>query len=201
MSALGIGSNHFVIAYDDAGGTIAARLWWMLDNLGHKGGVAVLDGGIPAWTAAGHPLGQSAPNYPPARLELARHWKNVTTRDELDERLGAVSLLDARAAERYRGEVEPIDPAGHINGYLGTDDRKPRARRPPETRRRAASALYRNGWRLPVVTYCGSGTSACHTTSMRIADCPTPSSTLVLLRLEPLGCRSPPGRTQPVLGA
>jgi len=56
MAALGIGTNSLVVAYDDSGGTIAARLWWMLDNLGHHGGAAVLDGGIAAWTAAGRPL-------------------------------------------------------------------------------------------------------------------------------------------------
>ena len=177
MSALGIGSNHFVVAYDDAGGTIAARLWWMLDNLGHKGGVAVLDGGIGAWTAAGHPLSQSAPNYPPATLELAQHWKNVTTRDELDERLGTVSLLDARAAERYRGEVEPIDPlAGHIPTAISaptTENLAPNGRlKPAAELRRRYSALA--GGR-PVVTYCGSGTTACHNSlSMRVAGMPDP---------------------------
>jgi thiosulfate/3-mercaptopyruvate sulfurtransferase len=177
MSGLGIGSNHFVVAYDDAGGTIAARLWWMLDNLGHKGGVAVLDGGIGAWTAAGHPLSQSVPNYPPARLELAQHWTNVTTRDELNERLGSVSLLDARAAERYRGEVEPIDPlAGHIPTAISaptTDNLAPNGHLKTAVElRRHYSALAGD---LPVVTYCGSGTSACHNSlSMRVAGMPDP---------------------------
>ena len=97
-AALGIGSKHFVVAYDDVGGTIAARLWWMLDNLGHKGGVAVLDGGIGAWAAAGHPLSQSVPNYPPAKLDLADNWSNVIEREDLAQRLGKVTLLDARAA-------------------------------------------------------------------------------------------------------
>jgi thiosulfate/3-mercaptopyruvate sulfurtransferase len=172
LESAGIGSNHLVVAYDDAGGTIAARLWWMLDNLGHRGGVAVLDGGIAAWAVAGLPLTQSLPDYPPARLELDDHWTNVIARDELARRLGSVTLLDARAPERYRGEVEPIDPvAGHIptavsaptTENLGPDGR---LKTPAELYRRY-SAMAGNG---SVVTYCGSGTSACHNSlSMRIA--------------------------------
>ena len=177
LGSLGIGSNHFVVAYDDVGGTIAARLWWMLDNLGHKGGVALLDGGIGAWTAAGHPLSQSVPGYPPAKLELADHWSNVTTRDELDQRLGTVTLLDARAPERYRGEVEPIDPAmGHIPTAISAptaDNLGPDGQLKAPTELRSRYSAMTNG--RPVVTYCGSGTSACHNSlSMRVAGLPDP---------------------------
>jgi thiosulfate/3-mercaptopyruvate sulfurtransferase len=131
MEELGIGNDHLVVAYDDTGGTTAARLWWMLDNLGHTR-VAVLDGGITAWTDAGHRLTQHVPGYPPTRLSLADRWRGVIDRAELADRLGSVTLLDARAPERYRGEVEPIDPAaGHIptavnaptGGNLGPDGR------------------------------------------------------------------------------
>src|SRR3954454_5549684 len=177
LGSLGIGSQHFVVAYDDVGGTIAARLWWMLDNLGHKGGVAVLDGGIGAWIAAGHALSAETPQYPPAQLDLAHEWKNVIERDELAHRLGRVSLLDARAPERYRGELEPIDPAaGHIPTALSapttdnllSDDHLKRGA--DLHRRYSAMAGDR-----PVVTYCGSGVSACHNSlSMRIAGLPDP---------------------------
>lgn len=177
LGALGIGAEHFVVAYDDAGGTMAARLWWMLDNLGHKGGVAVLDGGIGAWTAAGNPLSGSVPSYPPAQLELANHWSNVVEREDLAQKLGKVSLLDARAPERYRGEVEPIDPAaGHIPTALSaptTENIGPdgRLKRPAELRSHYSAMT--NG--RPVVTYCGSGTSACHNSlAMRLAGLPDP---------------------------
>ncbi|MDQ3938099.1 MAG: rhodanese-like domain-containing protein, partial [Chloroflexota bacterium] len=114
LESVGIGSDHFVVAYDDTGGTTAARLWWMLDNLGHDR-VAVLDGGLRAWIAAGQPLSRDEPTHPPAKLRLEDRWRNVIERDDLAGRLGTVTLLDARAPERYRGEVEPIDPAaGHI---------------------------------------------------------------------------------------
>src|SRR4029079_18610261 len=88
LGGLGIGSEHFVVAYDDAGGTMAARLWWMLDNLGHKGGGAVLDGGVKRWISAGHPLSRSVPEYPPAQLDLAHEWSHVIGRDDLAKRLG-----------------------------------------------------------------------------------------------------------------
>ena len=177
MGSLGIGSDHFVVAYDDAGGTIAARLWWMLDNLGHQGGVAVLDGGIGSWAAAGRPLSQSEPSYPPAELGLADNWTNVIERDELAASLGTLTLLDARAPERYRGEVEPIDPAmGHIPTALSaptTDNLAPGGHFKVSAELRARYSAMTDG--RPVVTYCGSGTSACHNSlAMRIAGLPDP---------------------------
>ena len=149
----------------------------MLDNLGHRGGVAVLDGGIGAWTAAGHDLTQSVAHYPPASLELANRWTSVIERDDLAASLADYALLDARAAERYRGEVEPIDPAaGHIPTALsaptsGNLDARGRFLPPSELRRRFESLAVGR----PVVTYCGSGTSACHNSlAMRIAGLPDP---------------------------
>jgi thiosulfate/3-mercaptopyruvate sulfurtransferase len=177
LEAAGIGSNHFVVAYDDAAGTIAARLWWMLDNLGHRGGVAVLDGGIDAWAAAGRPLSEAVPHYPRAGLELADHWTNVIERAQLAARLTDYALLDARAAERYHGEFEPIDPAaGHIPTALsaptaGNLDAANHFLPGSELRRRFESLAERR----PVVAYCGSGTSACHNSlAMRIAGLPDP---------------------------
>jgi thiosulfate/3-mercaptopyruvate sulfurtransferase len=177
LEAVGIGSQHFVVAYDDAGGTIAARLWWMLDDLRHGGGAAVLDGGLAAWLAAGLPLEQSVPQYPPAQLDLAAAWTNVIERDALAGRLGSVALLDARAPERYRGEFEPIDPqAGHIPTAVSaptaanlTDDG--RMLPPAELARRYAELADNR----PVVAYCGSGVTACHNSlAMRISGLPDP---------------------------
>ena len=118
LAALGIGRGHRVVAYDDAGGTVAARLWWMLDALGHPS-VAVLDGGISAWRAAGLPLTVDVPAHPPAEPVATpvpgSAWPRTIDRPTLAGRLRDVRLLDARAPERYRGEIEPIDRVpGHI---------------------------------------------------------------------------------------
>ena len=118
LAALGIGRGHRIVAYDDAGGTVAARLWWMLDALGHAD-VAVLDGGIAAWRAAGLPLTAEASAYLPAEPVATpgtgSAWPRTIDRSTLAGRLGEVRLLDARAPERYRGEIEPVDRIpGHI---------------------------------------------------------------------------------------
>jgi thiosulfate/3-mercaptopyruvate sulfurtransferase len=185
MAAAGIGTETFVVAYDDAGGWVAARLWWMLDNLGHRGGVAVLDGGWAAWLAAGLPVSTDVPVPVPApqTLRLRDRWSKVIARDELVERLGTLTLLDARAGERYRGETEPIDPvAGHIptalsapwDANLGADGRF----LPAAELRRRFEGLARGapaGAAAELVTSCGSGTSAAHhSLAMRIAGLPDP---------------------------
>jgi thiosulfate/3-mercaptopyruvate sulfurtransferase len=178
LEELGLATDDLVVAYDDQGGGIAARLWWMLDNLGHRGGVAVLDGGIGAWAAAGNELTTAPAVASPARLELGSEWHGVIERGELAARLGTLSLLDARAPERYRGEVEPIDPvAGHI----------PTALNSPTTLNLDPSGRFLDRANLgarfqevvapgrPVVTYCGSGTTACHNAlAMRLAGLPDP---------------------------
>ena len=176
LEALGIGDDSTVVAYDDAGGAVAARLWWMLDDLGHDD-VHVLDGGVPAWIAAGGPLTNEVPSLPPGRLTLRDHWTKVIDRDALTRRLraGDVSLIDARAPERYRGDVEPIDPApGHIPGAISrpfAGNLGPDARLlDPETLRARFDALPGT-----VVTACGSGINACHNAlAMRVAGLPDP---------------------------
>jgi thiosulfate/3-mercaptopyruvate sulfurtransferase len=178
LARLGVSSDDFIVAYDDAGGINAARLWWMLDNLGHRGGVAVLDGGIGAWQSAGLPLSTTAVNLPARRLVLAAEWRGVIDRSELAQRLGQVSLLDARSAERYRGDFEPIDPlAGHIPTAVSAptarnlaDDGHMLARE--ELRRRYGELAVAD---RPVVVACGSGTTACHNAlAMRLAGLPDP---------------------------
>jgi thiosulfate/3-mercaptopyruvate sulfurtransferase len=180
LGRIGIGSEHFVVAYDDAGGTVAARLWWMLDRLGHRGGVAMLDGGIGAWLEAGLPLDTQTPSYPPAELLLNEEWTGVIERGDLAARLGEIALLDARAPERYRGEVEPIDPAaGHIPTALNvpvSGNLKPDGLllSPAQLRDRFTQQV---GQGLDdAVLYCGSGTNACHhALAMRLAGLPDPT--------------------------
>jgi len=179
LEEVGIGDEHTVVAYDDVGGWVAARLWWMLDDLGHRS-VAVLDGGIAAWTATGLPLTREEPGYPPAGLSLRGSWGRVLDRDEVRAALGSLRLLDARAGARYRGEVEPIDAyPGHI----------PTAVSAPTDRNLAAdgrflspaelAARYRelgaDGSIGEVVVSCGSGVSATHDAlALRIAGLPDP---------------------------
>jgi thiosulfate/3-mercaptopyruvate sulfurtransferase len=166
MAELGFGSDDLVVAYDDAFGTIAARLWWMLDNLGH-GRVAVLDGGLKAWRDAGLPietgLGDAAA---PREMRLGTSWSGTVDADALAGQLDDVALLDARVAERYRGDVEPIDPrAGHIPTAVNAPARialadDGRFLAPDELAARLSSvAPAQKG----VVASCGSGVTACHT--------------------------------------
>jgi thiosulfate/3-mercaptopyruvate sulfurtransferase len=172
MGALGIGADDVVVAYDDGPGTVAARLWWMLDALGHRG-VRVLDGGLAAWRAAGLAIETGEGGVlPSTTLRLADDWPRVIDRDQLRERLGSVALLDVRAGERYRGEVEPVDPVpGHIptarNAPAGANTAPDgRLRSPEELRERFASLTDE----LPVVVSCGSGVTACQTVlAMRVA--------------------------------
>ena len=177
LESVGIGTDDVVVAYDDVGGTVAARLWWMLDNLGHRT-VFVLDGGIQAWVAAGNDLTTDEPRWPPASLSLRDHWRNVIDREELSGRLGEVTLLDARAPDRYRGDVEPIDPkAGHIPTALSAPaaaNLDPQGHLlPADQLRTRFSALASPG--RPFVTSCGSGTTACHhALAMRVGGLPDP---------------------------
>jgi thiosulfate/3-mercaptopyruvate sulfurtransferase len=180
LGLAGIGDGDLVVAYDDVGGWVAARLWWMLDVLGHPE-VAVLDGGIAAWEAAGGVLTTEIPDLPPATLHLAGAWTQVIDREDLRARLGSVVLLDARATPRYRGETEPIDPvAGHIptarnapiDGNLAAPNG--RFRGPAELAARFRD-LDADGSAGPVVTSCGSGVSAAHhALAMRVAGLPDP---------------------------
>jgi thiosulfate/3-mercaptopyruvate sulfurtransferase len=188
LGALGIGYGHRVVAYDDAGGTIAARLWWMLDALGHTR-AAVLDGGILAWRDAGLPLTADVRTLDAAApiADLPRTWPRTIPREQLGPRLGSLVILDARAPERYRGQIEPIDPvAGHIptavnaptETFLGEDGRflpaEALAARFAALGAANAAAGSAPGER-PVVVSCGSGVNACQLAlAMRATGLPDP---------------------------
>jgi thiosulfate/3-mercaptopyruvate sulfurtransferase len=165
MGQAGMAPGVPVVVYDRQAGMFAARTWWLVRWMGHEE-VALLDGGLPAWQAAGgtltteRPAARPAapyPDLPPAmpRIDAA----------QLQQRLREVLILDARAPERYRGDVEPLDPvAGHIPGALNRffkDNLQPDGRfKPAEQLRREFDALL-DGDR-PVVHSCGSGATACH---------------------------------------
>lgn len=177
LGELGFGSEDFIVACDDALGTIAARLWWMLDNLGHER-VALLDGGLKAWRAAGLPVSTEVPSVAPRTMRLASAWSNVVDREALIPMLPGITLIDARAAERYRGETEPVDPrAGHIPSAVNAPTRTTLDADgrllDPEALAGVFGAVAPA--ETPVVVSCGSGVNACHTAfAMRLAGRPDP---------------------------
>ncbi len=164
----GIAPASHVVVMDRQRGMYAARLWWMLRWLGH-GRVWVLDGGVPAWVAAGGELTAEptppptpAPAYPfgDATMAVVSAWN-------LAALPGTARLVDARAPERFRGEVEPLDPvAGHIPGALNrpfTDNLGADGRfKAPAELRGAFAALLGDVPPEAVVHQCGSGVTACH---------------------------------------
>jgi thiosulfate/3-mercaptopyruvate sulfurtransferase len=160
----GIGSASQVVVYDDASGAFASRLWWLLRWLGHEA-VAVLDGGWSAWVAESRPVTTQVPILAVGDFTARSHtdWV-VQARDLLQS--SPRKLFDARAPERFRGDVEPIDPvAGHIPGASNlpfADNLKDgRFRSPAALRERFASALDGTPPEEAIV-YCGSGVTACH---------------------------------------
>ena len=167
LGRAGITPSTRVVAFDAQGGTYAARLWWMLRWMGHEL-AAVLDGGVAAWTAAGGALTAEAQS-PAAALPYPERPPLAGTIDAnaLAAELGRVRLLDARAGERFRGEVEPLDKAaGHIPGAtnrffkdnLGTDGRF----KPAQQLRDEFAALLGANSSQATVHQCGSGVAACH---------------------------------------
>jgi thiosulfate/3-mercaptopyruvate sulfurtransferase len=178
LAALGIGDEHMVVAYDDTAGVAAARLWWMLRDLGHDA-VGLLDGGIAAWVAAGGTLETTVPAHARATLRLADRWRATIDRVSLRDRLGRVTLLDARARERYRGDSEPIDP---VAGHIPTARSLPAASlvdvdghllEPTVVRERFASVGADGP--APVVVSCGSGVTATQLAfAMHVAGLPDP---------------------------
>ena len=162
LGRLGVGPGSFVVAYDSAGGASASRLWWMLRSIGH-GRVAVLDGGYPAWVAAGQATTDVVPAASSGSYPAAPAWTGLVDADAVEQ--GAAfggTVVDSRSPERFRGDREPLDArAGHIPGAVN---------------RFHADNVGPDGLMLPVpqlaqqlaglganpIVYCGSGVTACH---------------------------------------
>ncbi|OWJ62082.1 3-mercaptopyruvate sulfurtransferase [Inquilinus limosus] len=166
MAALGIGNDSFVVCYDVHGLMSAARAWWMLRAFGHDG-VAVLDGGLPAWKAEGRPLESGVPTPVPARFTA--HVRPALVRSKAEVLAGTVgTVIDARARERFEGaapEPRPGLRGGHIPGALNLPfgellEPATKTLLPPEriAARFAAAGLPESG---PVTASCGSGITAC----------------------------------------
>ena len=168
IGALGIRPQTQVVAYDAQGGPYAARLWWLLRWLGHEA-VAVLDGGLPAWIAAGGAVDAAAAARHATTAPYPQRAALVSSidADALLARLGRVPLIDARAPERFRGEVEPLDTqAGHIPGALNRcfrDNLRADGRfKPAGALRDEFTPLLGEATPNAVVHQCGSGVTACH---------------------------------------
>ncbi|WP_277052245.1 sulfurtransferase [Zestomonas thermotolerans] len=165
----GIDDDSQIVLYDDGPGAFAARAWWLLAWLGKRDGVYLLDGGLNAWRAAQLPLTTEPPASRRGSFQGQPDERLVVTAEQLRQSLDepGLTLLDARALPRFRGEVEPIDPvAGHIPGALCaafTDNLGSDGRFLPADRLRQRFAELLAG-RSPegLVAYCGSGVTACH---------------------------------------
>jgi thiosulfate/3-mercaptopyruvate sulfurtransferase len=168
VAHLGITPETQVVAYDAQGGMYAARLWWLLRWVGHRA-VAVLDGGLAAWTQSGGAL-STEPAPPPAAgaaYPLGESLAPAIDAEALQRQLGRVRLIDARAGERFRGEVEPLDrQAGHIPGAshrffkdnLQADGRF----KPAEQLAQEWQHVLGRSAASQVVHQCGSGVTAAH---------------------------------------
>lgn len=168
LGAWGVTNTSQIVIYDDASGAIAGRLWWLLRCLGHEK-VAILDGGLPNWQKLVYPVTTYLPKIIPAIYRPYIDTGSVLSTIEVENGLaqGAIKLLDARTAERFRGEHEPIDPvAGHI----------PKAVNRPFQLNLDVQGLFLTAGELreqfncllhqtpgtEVVHMCGSGVTACH---------------------------------------
>ena len=167
LQSVGFANDMQAVVYDRQGANYCARLWWMLKWAGHQA-VAVLDGGLQAWQAAGEPVISGSESVAPRPdFALSPELATLTTTATVTARLGrpGQTLIDARGAPRYRGEVEPLDPvAGHIPGALnrafglniGADGKF----KPAEQLRAEFEQLLAGRAPATVVHLCGSGVSA-----------------------------------------
>lgn len=162
MRRAGVSDERPVVVYDDWQGRAAARCWWLLRWAGHRD-VRVLDGGLGAWVAAGHPVTTDADGVHPGDFTTRPGRLPTIAVDQVLALVERGVLIDARNPERYRGEVEPVDPvAGHIPGAVnvptGANLRDDGTFRSPEELREVyAAAAGRE-----VAAYCGSGVTATH---------------------------------------
>lgn len=169
LEGWGISNDTQVVAYDYANSALAARLWWMLRWMGHER-VAVLDGGIAAWSAAGGELQTTVPQFKKSVFNATPKLENVATTEEISAALAAgteMNLVDAREAARFFAQTEPIDTvAGHVPGAINY----------PLSRNLNSDGTWRSATELarvwkdvldgrpiaPLIAMCGSGVTACH---------------------------------------
>jgi thiosulfate/3-mercaptopyruvate sulfurtransferase len=163
----GVTNTSKIIAYDDVGGQFASRLWWLARWIGLHD-VSLLDGGISKWVADGHALSRDVPVPKPAALRGHADPLMALNADEVEAglKIASTTLIDARAPERYRGEVEPIDPvAGHIAGaknrFYKENLNADLTMRAPAEIKAAFASMMNAPHAHEVVHQCGSGVTAC----------------------------------------
>jgi len=168
LGSWGIGPETQVVAYDDRGGMIAGRLWWLLRWLGHEQ-VAVLDGGFPAWVAAGHPVTDEVTSPKPKSFFPEIQSEMVFTADDVLQHFGdtGYKLVDSRAPERYRGEQEPLDPVagcipGAVNYFWGNNLDNNGHMQLKQVLQGRFESLFGGIPAQQVTFYCGSGVTAAH---------------------------------------
>ena len=172
LASLGLRDGRQLVAYDDHGGVWASRLWWLARWLGHAE-VAVLDGGLSAWTRAGYPIARG-PDSPAATATPGTLSARTSLAPSVDAQavlsgIGQVGhqVVDARASERFRGETEPLDPvAGHIPGAINrpqSQNLRPNGQfKPAQALAEEFRTLLGPRAASQVIHSCGSGISACH---------------------------------------
>jgi thiosulfate/3-mercaptopyruvate sulfurtransferase len=170
LSRAGIDSSKQVVAYDQNNGMWASRLWWLLHWLGHDA-AAVLDGGIDKWITEGRPITADPPSVRPARFVAMTPRPVISSADILRDlsshSSNPLTIIDARAPERFRGDIEPLDPvAGHIPGAInrpyGANLTPQQTFKPAELLRAEFEAQLDGAPSSSVVHQCGSGVTACH---------------------------------------
>lgn len=166
LAGIGWSEDKLLVSYDEGPNAIAVRLWWLMRYFGKR--AALLDGGLAAWRAAGLKLESGAPDLAPTPVpNLEANGDMVVSTSELVAAEGQFLVVDARASERFRGEVEPLDTkAGHIPGsvnhpFASNVQINGRFRDPLELRRELSERVGKKDWKN-VVHSCGSGVTACH---------------------------------------
>lgn len=167
LASKGVASGRRVVAYDDVGGQYAARLWWMCRWIGWSD-VAVLDGGLPKWLTEGRDLSRDEPRPEAGEVSVNLQSDWLVAVDEVERATADSSgqVIDARAPERYRGEVEPLDPvAGHIPGavnvFFKANLKTDLTMRDSAELRERWSAELKGRQPDKIVHQCGSGITAC----------------------------------------
>jgi thiosulfate/3-mercaptopyruvate sulfurtransferase len=181
LSRAGIDASKQVVAYDQNNGMWASRLWWLLHWLGHDA-AAVLDGGIDKWIAEGRPITADRPSVQSARFVAMTPRPVISSADILrglsNDSSNPLTIIDARAPERFRGDIEPLDPvAGHIPGAInrpyGANLTPQQTFKPAELLRAEFDAQLGGAPLSSVVHQCGSGVTACHNLlAMEVAGLP-----------------------------
>ncbi|MBZ0290047.1 MAG: sulfurtransferase, partial [Anaerolineae bacterium] len=162
MSRLGIAPETLVVAYDDADGMFAARLWWSLLYYGHEK-VVILDGGWKKWTVEGRPVTAEVPEITPSHFVARPNETQRRTGTQVSAALHQVTLLDVRSPAEYNGQASRAQRAGHIPGAINlprTDlVRGDGTLLPPDELRRRFAALGMDET-SEIITYCNGGVSA-----------------------------------------